>query len=80
IQLGSGAKGWVGSWLSTKEDQAGTSSSESSDTVTSTEPDLRMRTGPVTSNEDIGNFPQASQAPVIDKDSGWVKTSYHNDT
>ncbi len=38
IQLGSGEKGWVVSWLITKEDQASTSSSGSSDTVTSTDP------------------------------------------
>ncbi|PNB43287.1 N-acetylmuramoyl-L-alanine amidase, partial [Pseudomonas sp. GW456-E7] len=66
--------------LITKEGQASTSSSESSDTVTSTDPDLRMRTGPGTSYEVIGKFPQGSQASVIDKGSGWVKISYQNAT
>ncbi|MEC1436836.1 SH3 domain-containing protein [Bacillus spizizenii] len=80
IQLGSGEKGWVVSWLITKEDPASTSSTESSDTVTSTDPDLRMRTGPGTSYEVIGKFPQGSQASVIDKDSGWIKISYQNAT
>ncbi|TXF73479.1 SH3 domain-containing protein [Bacillus subtilis] len=80
IQLGSGEKGWVVSWLITKENQASTSSSGSSDTVTSTDPDLRMRTGPGTSYEVIGKFPQGSQASVIDKDSGWIKISYQNAT
>lgn len=80
IQLGSGEKGWVVSWLITKEDQASTSSSGSSDTVTSTDPDLRMRSGPGTSYEVIGKFPQGSQASVIDKDSGWIKISYHSAT
>lgn len=59
IQLGSGDKGWVVSWLITKEKQAGTSSTDSSKTVTSTDPDLRMRTGPGTSYEVIGKFPQS---------------------
>ncbi|WP_420976419.1 SH3 domain-containing protein [Bacillus vallismortis] len=80
IQLGSGEKGWVVSWLITKEDLSGTSSSESSGTVTSTDPDLRMRTGPGTSYDVIGKFPQGSQGSVIDKDSGWIKISYQNAT
>ncbi|MCY8473229.1 SH3 domain-containing protein [Bacillus halotolerans] len=80
IQLGSGDKGWVVSWLITKEKQSGTSSTDSSETVTSTDPDLRMRTGPGTSYEVIGKFPQGSQASVIDKDSGWIKISYRNST
>ncbi|MCI4140258.1 SH3 domain-containing protein, partial [Bacillus vallismortis] len=55
---------------------SGTSSSDSSGTVTSTDPDLRMRTGPGTSYDVIGKFPQGSQGYVIDKDSGWIKISY----
>ncbi|KAF1679477.1 SH3 domain-containing protein [Bacillus sp. SKDU12] len=80
IQLGSGKKGWVVSWLIAKKDQAGTNSSKSSDTVTSTDPDLRMRTGPGTSYKVIGKFPQGSQASVLEKGSGWTKISYQNAT
>lgn len=39
-----------------------------------------MRSGPGTSYEVIGKFPQGSQASVIDKDSGWIKISYHSAT
>ncbi|MCC9022255.1 SH3 domain-containing protein [Bacillus nakamurai] len=76
VQLSSGKTGWVVSWLISKTTGGTSSSSAQSGTVTSTDPDLRIRKGPGTSYEVIGKLPQGESASVLDKNTGWVKISY----
>ncbi|MCY8490280.1 SH3 domain-containing protein [Bacillus atrophaeus] len=80
IQLNSGEKGWVVSWLIKKKTGESSRASAGSETVTSTDSDLRIRKGPGTSYEVIGKFPQGEQAKIIDKDNSWIKISYQGVT
>lgn len=80
LQLSPGKTGWVVSWLISKTAGGADNSSATSGTVTSTDPDLRIRKGPGTSYEVIGKLPQGAHASVLDKNSGWVNISYQGTT
>ena len=58
-------KGWVVSWLITKSSDAqkpAKQKTQGSSSITSTASDLRIRTGPGTSYQVIGTFPQGASA------------------
>ncbi len=84
IQLSNGQKGWVVSWLittssgaqKTEKPKAQGQSTAGGSTITSTASDLRIRTGPGTSYEVIGTFPQGASAKKLETSGEWTKISY----
>ncbi|UYO34592.1 N-acetylmuramoyl-L-alanine amidase [Bacillus zhangzhouensis] len=83
IQLSNGQKGWVVSWLITTSSGAQKSAkpntqgqSTAGSTITSTASDLRIRTGPGTSYQVIGTFPQGAFAKKLKTSGKWTKISY----
>uniref|UniRef100_UPI003EBC8F4C N-acetylmuramoyl-L-alanine amidase n=1 Tax=Bacillus maqinnsis TaxID=3229854 RepID=UPI003EBC8F4C len=84
IGLSSGQKGWVVSWLIKKSpDAQSTAKSKGkgqidskNSTITSTATDLRIRTGPGTSYQVIGTFPQGAFATKLKTSGAWTKISY----
>ncbi|WP_420831025.1 SH3 domain-containing protein [Bacillus safensis] len=84
IQLSNGQKGWVVSWLITTSSGAQKSakpkaqgqSTAGGSTITSTASDLRIRTGPGTSYQVIGTFPQGATAKKLETSGEWTKISY----
>lgn len=84
IQLSNGQKGWVVSWLITTSSGAQKSakrkaqsrSTAGGSTITSTASDLRIRTGPGTSYQVIGTFPQGASAKKLETSGEWTKISY----
>ncbi|MCY7739183.1 SH3 domain-containing protein, partial [Bacillus safensis] len=84
IQLSNGQKGWVVSWLittssgaqKTAKPKAQGQSTAGGSTITSTASDLRIRTGPGTSYQVIGTFPQGASAKKLETSGEWTKISY----
>ncbi|OLP65415.1 hypothetical protein BACPU_15030 [Bacillus pumilus] len=83
IQLSNGQKGWVVSWLITTSSNTQNASkpkaqsqSTGSHTITSTASDLRIRTGPGTSYQVIGTFPQGASAKKLESSGSWMKIKY----
>ncbi|MDM5320826.1 N-acetylmuramoyl-L-alanine amidase [Bacillus altitudinis] len=84
IGLSNGQKGWVVSWLITtssggqKAPKTKTQNERSagSNSITSTASDLRIRTGPGTSYQVVGTFPQGASAKKLQTSGEWTKISY----
>lgn len=84
IQLSNGQKGWVVSWLITTSSDAQNiakpkakeQNTSGSSTIKSTASDLRIRTGPGTSHQVIGTFPQGASAKKLETSGSWTKIAY----
>ncbi|MGG3573746.1 SH3 domain-containing protein [Bacillus gobiensis] len=77
IQFSPTVKGWVASWL-VEKNQA--EQSVNNNEVTSNATNLRIRSGPSTSHEILGAFPNGQKAKALEKNGDWVKISYENVT
>ncbi|ASB66303.1 N-acetylmuramoyl-L-alanine amidase [Bacillus velezensis] len=69
LQLSPGKTGWVVSWLISKTAGGADHSSATSGTVTSTDPDLRIRKGPGHRMKSSANFRKARMHPC------WTRTA-----
>lgn len=76
IQFSSTVKGWVASWLIEKKQAEQSVNNE----VTSKATNLRIRSGPDTTYEILGVFPNGQKAKASEKNGDWVKISYENVT